>query len=217
MIEIIDIGASPFEEVAPYERMVSLGLAHVTGFEPDPTAFEALRPDTYRAYLPSAIGDGEKHRFYRYRASGFNSLLPLRDDVGTIFPEAKEWMEPVGTETINTERLDDLRLPCDFLKMDCQGSELMVLQNAEQTLHDCVLVQLEICFKVLYVNQPTLGDLDRELQRQGFEPRNMLSSHIASDGAVVDADFLYIRRELTEEQGRRVERILEHCYPKCRR
>lgn len=217
MIEIIDIGASPFEEPAPYEHLVSTGGAHVTGFEPHTAAFLALKADKYRDYFPHFIADGWKHKYYMHKASGFNSLFQLREGIERIFPEAKEQMELLGMNAVETTRLDELRLPCDLLKMDCQGSELMVMQNGHATIEGAVLIQLEVPLTSIYAGAPTLGDLDRELHRCGFEARNILSTHVASTGAVIDADMLYIRRELTEAQGQRVERILEGCYPKCRR
>ena len=217
MIEIIDIGASPFEEVAPYEQLVTLGLAHVTGFEPDPAAFAELRSDKNRTYHRCAVGDGWKHHFFRYKASGFSSLLPLRDDAVALLPEAKDWMQLLGTDTVQTEKLDNLHLPCDYLKMDCQGSELMILQNAQQTLQRTVLIHLEVSFLPLYISQPTLGDLDHELRRQGFLPRNVLSTHVTNAVATIDADMLYVRREPTEAQEHLIAQILENCYPQCRR
>lgn len=215
MIEIIDIGASPFEEPAPYEHLVSTGQAHVVGFEPDQKALAALASNRFRSYLPHAVADGQRHTYYKYKAGGFNSLFQLDKSVQQLFPEASEWFEPQGTEQVATIRLDDLGLPCDFLKIDCQGGELMALQGGQQTLARCVLIQIELIFTTLYVCQPSLWEVDKELRRQGFEPRNLISSHIAGNGAVVDADFLYVRRGLTEAQGRTVAKLLESCYPRC--
>lgn len=217
MIEIIDIGASPLEGPAPYEHLVALGLARVTGFEPDPDAFAALKHDRNHHWLPQAVADGRTRTFYRYKASVLNSLLPLRSDLSKVFPEAKDWMQSTGDAEISTKRLDDLQLPCDYLKMDCQGAELLVLQNARQTLLGCVLIQLEINFTPIYIGQPVLCNLDSELRSQGFQPRNIISSHVAATGAIIDADFLYVRKEPTEAQGRRAAQILESCYPKCYR
>ena len=60
--------------------------------------------------------------------------------------------------------------PIDFLKMDIQGAELMVLKSGAQALSRCVAVQLEVSFVPLYENQPAFGEIDVWMRAQGFAP-----------------------------------------------
>jgi len=42
LTEVVDIGASPTENVAPYRSMLDIGICRVTGFEPNEEAFSEL-------------------------------------------------------------------------------------------------------------------------------------------------------------------------------
>lgn len=68
-----------------------------------------------------------------------------------------------STLPMPTRRLDDIKeLPqVDFLKIDVQGSELMILENGRKKLADCVALQTAVSFVALYKNQPMFGDIDR--------------------------------------------------------
>jgi hypothetical protein len=57
---------------------------------------------------------------------------------------------------------------CDFLSIDTQGSELEILQHAEETLRNCVGLKLEVGFVRNYKNRPLFGDIDNFLVARGF-------------------------------------------------
>ena len=56
----------------------------------------------------------------------------------------------------------------DFLKLDTQGSELMVLQGAEASLRSTRALEVEVEFNPIYVGQPLFGDVDAFLRARGF-------------------------------------------------
>ena len=56
----------------------------------------------------------------------------------------------------------------DFLKLDTQGSELLILENAVETLRHVSVIQTEVSFVPLYKNQAMFADVDRFLREQGF-------------------------------------------------
>lgn len=222
MIEIMDIGASNVDGPQPYQRLLTAGLGHVTGFEPNPREFVKLQrneshTDISHTYLPYALGDGAEHRYYEYAAPGLNGLLPLREDAEQVFPEARAWMELRTSYIVQTHKLDDLGLSCDFLHLDCQGSELMIIQNATRTLHNCLAIQLEVSFFPIYAGQPLFSDIDAELRLRGFLPWSILGVRKLATGQLQEADMLYVRYWprpdwLTAEQRIKLADIMEHSY-----
>ncbi|MBS0338828.1 MAG: FkbM family methyltransferase, partial [Proteobacteria bacterium] len=86
------------------------------------------------------------------------------------FQNLHEAVTLVAEHPVQTRRLDDVPGlgDVDFLKLDVQGAELMVLQGAERTLEDVVMVQVEVEFVELYENQPLFADVDRYLRSRGF-------------------------------------------------
>jgi hypothetical protein len=90
--------------------------------------------------------------------------------------------------------------------MGVQGSEQSILINGRTKLARCIAVQTEVSFITLYRDQPTFGDIDRELRRQGFIPhrfaavKNCSISPTTRAGEprnpfhqLLEADIVYIR------------------------
>jgi len=75
-----------------------------------------------------------------------------------------------GTEEIDTVRFDDIpgTEHIDYLKLDVQGGELLVLEHAVNRLKQVVVVQTEVEFLPMYENQPLFSDIDQFMRRQGF-------------------------------------------------
>ena len=74
-IQILDIGAMATGQER-YHPLVASGLAHVTGFEPNPAEYAKLqdREGPYR-YLPYFLGAGGPATFHLTRYPGCSSLL----------------------------------------------------------------------------------------------------------------------------------------------
>ena len=70
-IDVVDIGANPIDDEAPYLKLLKAGHANVVGFEPNPEALAKLEADKGKneTYLPYAVADGKTHEFKVCRAS----------------------------------------------------------------------------------------------------------------------------------------------------
>ncbi|MCA1672105.1 MAG: FkbM family methyltransferase [Actinobacteria bacterium] len=101
----------------------------------------------------------------------------------------------------------------DVLKLDTQGSELAILQGAEETLASVGLVEVEVEFSPIYDRQPLFGDVAAFMTDQGFEllylNRTLVSRRQVyqgpSRGQLLFGDALFGKREdsletLTAEQ-----------------
>ena len=217
-INLADIGAAFFGETPPYQPLLDGGLARLFAFEPDEREIGRLREylGERGEVIPHAVGDGATHTYFVCpKGSGMSSLLepdPVALGFFNLFPGLGR---VESTVAMQTRRLDDAEElpPLDFLKMDVQGAELMVLTNGRKKLSQCVAVQTEISFVALYKNQPTFGDIDRELRLQGLMPHRFTAVKqwsIAptirnneprqSFNQLLEADIVYVR-DVVRPQG----------------
>jgi FkbM family methyltransferase len=235
LTHVVDVGANPFDGgKPPYLPMLSAGLCHVTGFEPQHQAFLALqlRRGPNELYLPYAVGDGSSQILKVCRATGMTSLLEPDPRTLAVFPTLEPLGEVIDRIPVETRRLDDISEieHLDLLKIDVQGSELSVFQNGQAKLAETVAIQTEVSFITLYQNQPPFGEVDLELRRQGFIPHGFteasgrpIGDFVVGDGAIppsnqlMEADIVYVRDfthpdMMTDEQLKHLGLIAHHCY-----
>ncbi|PPR72160.1 MAG: hypothetical protein CFH03_01634 [Alphaproteobacteria bacterium MarineAlpha3_Bin2] len=171
-IDVVDIGANPIDTDPPYQRLLQAGLARVTGFEPNPEALATLQANKgdNETYLPHAVADGETHEFKVCRTPGMSSLLEPNQELLQYLNQFPDWGTVVRREKINTVRLDDVSevTNLDYLKIDIQGGELCVFENAPERLSECVAIHSEVEFLPLYVDQPLFSEVELFLRGAGF-------------------------------------------------
>jgi FkbM family methyltransferase len=233
-IKVVDIGANPIDGNPPYHLVLQRGEADVVGFEPAPEAFAELnrKKSPHEIYLPHAVGDGKTHTLHFCRASGMTSLLKPNAQVLDLMHGFSDWARVIRTEEIATCRLDDVPEVAgfDFLKIDVQGAELMVLQSAVEGLRNAVCIQTEVEFMPLYVDQPLFSDVDVFLRQHGFvlhrfkplisrviRPLCLNNDIFAGLSQIFWTDAIYIRdftrlELLTADQLLRLALILNDCY-----
>jgi hypothetical protein len=134
--------------------------------------------------------------------------------------------------SLETRRLDDIALigQIDFLKMDIQGAELMVLQHGRHKLKQAIAVQTEVSFITLYQDQPAMGEIDGELRRQGFIPHCYAdikkwpispvvvnNNPRAALNQLLEADVVYVRDitkpdAMSNEQLKHLALVAHYCY-----
>jgi len=180
-LQIMDIGAM-IEGEDRYQTLVSQGVATVTGFEPNSENLKLLnaRQGAYK-YLPNFLGDGKPATFHRTRYPGCSSLLEPNGDLINLFTSigaesAGGNFAVVETTEVKTSRLDDiegLALP-DYVKLDVQGAELLVLENAQKSFADTVVLETEVEFVAIYKDQPLFCDIQKFLVGQGFMLHKLL-------------------------------------------
>jgi FkbM family methyltransferase len=174
-IRCIDVGALGLgDEPEPWVGWADQGCAAVLGFEPLQDACEQLNQQAQSGsairYLPLALGDGAEHTLYITNVPMTSSLFsPARTTVD-LFPALGELMHVEKQVRTATHRLDDIPEAAtpDFLKLDVQGAELMILQNAVKCLRSVSVIQCEVEFLELYEGQPLMADVDAFLRSQGF-------------------------------------------------
>lgn len=210
LVRVLDIGANPMDFSPPYKGLLAEGLAHVVGFEPQADALTRLNTEKSDAelYLPHAVGDGRAHQLNLYRGTGLVSLLTLRQKTLGYLRGLRRAARLVGSETIETKRLDDVHEVgrVDYFKIDIQGAEPMVFENASRALSEAAAVHTEVSFFPLYEDQRGFGEVDMMLREHGFLPhsffnvvkRMVLSRRVnrtegISPSQMLDGDVVYFR------------------------
>lgn len=231
---VLDIGANPIDADPPYKRMLIAGLCTVTGFEPQTDALEKLqqRKGPNERYFPDAIGDGTEQTFHICHAPGMSSVFEPNPNRLALFNLFPKFGEVEKTLRVSTRKLDDIPDlgPVDYLKIDIQGGELAAIRNGTRALAGTVAIHTEVSFVPVYRGQPSFGELDVELRRQGFIPHTfgdlrlwpLAPTVINGDPRravrqVLEADMVYVR-DFTEadsmsgEQWKQLALIAHHCY-----
>ncbi|MBF0162361.1 MAG: FkbM family methyltransferase [Magnetococcales bacterium] len=232
-IKIVDIGASDIGGDPPYAPLLREG-AELIGFDPSPGVSERLNKNSKskESYLPYAVGDGQRHPLHLCNSGGMVSLLRPNPAVLNLFHGYPHWGEVIGVEEMATVRLDDLPeiVGAELLKMDIQGAELMVLRHAEARLRDLLVIQAEVAFLPLYVDQPLFTDVDQFLRERGFvlhrffpmkskviQPLWIHGSRYEGMSQCVEADAVFVRdftrlEALSDQQLLSMANILHDCY-----
>jgi FkbM family methyltransferase len=210
LLRVVDIGANPMNSIAPYRDLLDRGMCCLTGFEPQQDTLVTLNAQKgpNETYIAAAVGDGTSHCLHLYHGSGLVSLFKLRAKTVGHLRGLRRAARNTGTIDIKTQRLDDLPQlgRIDFLKIDIQGAELMVFENALRSLESVIAIQTEVNFYPLYDAAPSFGDIDVFLRQQGFVPHSYMhiekriiqsrfSGELTKEDAtqMLDGDILYLR------------------------
>ena len=229
LTEIVDIGANPIDGDPPYKAMLKAGLCRVTGFEPQERALAELQAKRgpNERYLPYVIADGNTHVLQICRHSGLTSLLEPNRVVTDLYRDLAPNSEVIERRGgLQTRRLDDLAEVerIDLLKIDVQGSELVIFQNGRKLLSRAVAIQTEVSFLPIYHGQPSHGEIDVELRALGFVPHRYLHAKtFAMVGCddfsrqLIDGDLLYLRDFtrpdlMDDDQLEQMAAVCRHCY-----
>lgn len=211
-VHVLDIGAL-LEGTPVYQPLLKDPATRLSGFEPSDKAREELEKK-YKGrgrWFPDVLGDGATHTLYETAYGGCTSLLrPNPQNVDPFFSFSTRDGGPfqvIAEHTVQTRRLDDVPAvsQVDFVKLDIQGSELMVLKNGLETLKSAVVIQTEASFLPLYHDQPLFGEQHAFLRAQGFELHKLIDvtgrafepfipqTPWAPTSQMIEADAIFVR------------------------
>jgi FkbM family methyltransferase len=211
---VVDVGAQSLGARShAYSSLFDATAVDVVGFDPLAARLteraEREDHDGNLSLLPFALGDGAEHTLYVNNDDATSSLFPLNAAHNARFDHLSS-LRTVHTERVRTRRLDDVLAPgpVDFLKLDVQGAELMVLQGGPATTAAAAVVHCEVEFAPIYEGQPLFPDVQRELAIHGFELVDLLvdsryryltASAESSPDRLLWADAVYFRATNTPE------------------
>jgi FkbM family methyltransferase len=99
----------------------------------------------------------------------------------------------VKTDTIKN-KMDELKIKSiDFIHMDVQGAELMVLKGASEYISKIKMIWLEVENVELYKNQPLTADVEFFLKSNNFIKIKDTVNHIAGDQLWVNYNYFLLK------------------------
>ena len=183
---IFDIGACEGEETIKYSLLFP--RANIYAFEPLPGNIELIKAN----FIKYGIRNASIHQLavsskdsidHFYVSSGKPEYLPASDwDFGnksssllepskylieTSFLTFKEKIE-VETITLNSFCRKQEIVVIDFIHMDVQGAELMVLEGAKDFIASIKVIWLEVSKIGFYESQPLVQDIKKFMNRNSF-------------------------------------------------
>lgn len=199
---VLDVGANTGQFAQSLRKLGYQG--RIVSFEPMDQARAQLEraasSDPRWEVLPVALGrEHAELNLQIFADDTFSSLHDMRGEASSIFGC---YVEKVGSQRVQVERLDDL-WPRLFhsnkegpvlLKTDTQGHDLEVLQGAERSLQRVAAVLSEASVERIYENSPTLAELAAYLEMQGFRASGYYPfSHRRESLAMIELDAFFVR------------------------
>ncbi len=154
----------------------------IYGFDADADACDAAnrslaerRVPWSEVHIPLALSDtvGDS-TLYVTQHPMCSSLFPPNEALLSRFAHLPELVNLDFTVEMETTTLDQFCqqeqiASVDFLQMDVQGAELLVLEGATALLPTVLGLQTEVSFSPLYQNQPLFADVDSYLRQRQFD------------------------------------------------
>jgi FkbM family methyltransferase len=234
-IHVADVGAADLGEKPPYSALLQRGLMRLSAFDGDErhkARLLDLYKDDFRFY-GDIIADGKDHTMYVTQPStGMSSILKPSKKHLEFFNGFSAFGEILREMKVKSKRLDDIEDldAIDYLKIDVQGAELMVMKNGRKKLAKCVVVHTEVSFTPLYEGQACSGEVDVWLRSQGFFPHSYEfikkwsifpkvreNNFRVAYNQLLEADIVYVRDpfkldELSVDQLKKLAYITNYCY-----
>ncbi len=155
-----------------YRPLYDAGVCTPILFEPLRDSAAKLR-DFFRGkveVIDKAVGDGHDWNFYETNSPAASGCFLPNCQLVNELNWFDEPLQIIQTHRLKTVTLDEIfgNSPIDFLKMDIQGLEKIVIDSSPLTLSRLCVVHSEVDFLELYKGQPLFGDIVQSLAAQGF-------------------------------------------------
>jgi FkbM family methyltransferase len=183
-----------------------LGSVPVYSFEPANTLAQGLREKAagrpHWKIVQAALGDqaGEAMLNLSGGSGVFNSLNAANPEFVDRFSE----LNFVGSETVTVTTLDAFARENALadhdgllIKIDTQGHDFKVLKGGKETLASARAVIIELPFQNIYDTTESYRDILDFMDEAGFDIYSLSPISPGQDGALIEADGFFIRRNKT--------------------
>jgi FkbM family methyltransferase len=173
-------GRSGFPEMPAYNASIAS-----TFYEADRDCCPQIEAELFSAgyggveVIPKCIGLSDQAVWFNLNFEPYtSSVLNFNQDYKSYYYDMGRFdydyltaMSPARKIQMYTVSLDEThpKYPIDFLSLDTQGSEFLILQGARKTLKNVVGIECEVSFRQIYKDGPLAGDITSYLNALGFE------------------------------------------------
>ena len=169
-LTLLDIGAaggiqSRWEKVSKYLNYI--------GVEPDPRSNKGLEQNNKfkntKILNTFAWSEEKEIEFNLCKKPMVSSAYKPNRELLDQFSNADRF-DIVKKELLQAKPLfkDKGYQKIDFIKLDIQGGELNALKGLEESLNNCLGMEIEVEFSEIYKSQPLFGDVHNFLESKGF-------------------------------------------------
>lgn len=151
----------------------------ITMIEANPNCEDKLDDIGY-SYCIAALSDSKKESVKFY--------INKNDDVccgASLYKEDTEFYNDCTVIEVDTYPLDEVNLypnGVDLLKIDVQGSEMDILNGADDTLKRTKNILAECSFSNFNVGAPVIEEIVSFVKEKGFYPKAILEEHWSRPG-----------------------------------
>lgn len=224
-VVIMDVGAA-----GGFQKYWSVfgDKARFIGFEPNEEECQrlnALAAKNQRYYPVALSKTNEKRNYLLMSWPESSSFYPADMNVISRFPDEVNVIvrQEIEIQTVDFDTFAEEQniTSVDFMKLDCEGSELDVLKGAEKFLKSTVIgVHVEALFQRWRIGQPVFNEIDQYLRELGFQlydldffrhARKALPplvpdvGGLADYGQVIWGNFVYFKDAVQEIQDGHID------------
>lgn len=230
-----DIGACEGESSIRYSKLFP--NATIYTFEPLPSNFELVKNNIanykkekihpIQLCLSDTIGETTFHvssgnpdnadeSNWNYGNKSSSMLAPAKTK------EVHSWLKfeneiKVNTTTLKQFCTENKITSIDFIHMDVQGAELMVLQGAQDFIQHINMIWLEVEAVELYKNQPLKNDIENFMISNGFIKLEDTVYTTAGDQFWARKEYILARKNRWYVIQRQIYTFIKLYYKKIRR
>ena len=201
---LVDVGAHEGLYASRAARYFSLSRTILV--EPMPKFAGNLRKlnlpgqDVVEAAVSDKVGEAT---FTVNNTEQASSLLEINPDMSGAYKLDMVAAEKITVKVTTLDQLAaDLKLDrIDLVKIDVQGAERELLAGAAKILRSTKYIQIEVLFVEHYRGCARFFELDEILTKAGFRLCRLVDFSQSPDGALLQADGIYLNTGFAGRQG----------------
>ena len=196
-IIIFDIGAHNGQSTKNYRNLFKNAMIYA--FEPSSESYKVLSSLKINKFKAFNIGFSNKQSKEKLLVNSekttTNSLLPFSSSAKKVWGlDSLSNTEIIfcSFNTIDNFLNEEKITFIDFMKIDVQGAEYLVLDGAKEALlkKKIKVIQLEVIFGDTYVGQKSIGFYINLLESYGYKFKNF-TDNIVINGKLIQSDLFF--------------------------
>lgn len=234
-ILVCDIGASPCDPTPHIEELLDNTKSFLYGFEANKKEYDKLKLlelKGSRLFFNEALGDGKENYLNICAYPGWTSFLEADTNYVSKFHNFENASKIIEKVFLKTKKLDDINFKdnIDFIKIDAQGYESLIIENGLKKISNALVVQLELSPVPIYKNEKNFTYVSKlmedlkfnlhmfsNINTRTFKP--MIISNNTGNGlhAIFQLDCVFVKNyeeidKLNEEELKKLILIMFYCY-----